>query len=98
TDDDATNNAVTYSLTDSAGGLFQIDPLTGAVTTAAAIDRESLSASVSITVRADSSDGSFATQTFSIAINDVNEFSVSTPVDGDTATADAVDENVSVGT
>jgi VCBS repeat-containing protein len=96
-DADATHNGVTYALTSNAGGLFAIDASTGVVTTAAAIDRESLGASVSIEVTATSADGSSAAHSFSIGINDVNEFNVTTPTDTDTA-ADAVDENVAVGT
>ncbi|MFN9913805.1 MAG: cadherin repeat domain-containing protein, partial [Pirellulaceae bacterium] len=78
-------------------GLFQIDINTGVVTTAAAIDREAIGATRSITVRATSSDGSAAEQTFSIAINDVDEFDVTVPTDTD-ATANNVTENVAVGT
>jgi VCBS repeat-containing protein len=96
-DADATTNAVTYSLTSNPGGLFAINSTTGAVTTAAAIDRETLGASVTIEVTATSADTSTAAQTFSIAINDVNEFSVSTPTDTNAA-VNAVDENASVGT
>src|SRR5258708_8714648 len=48
-------------------------------------------------VIATSADGSMAAKTFSIAINDVNEFAVSTPLDTDVA-ANAVDENVAAGT
>jgi VCBS repeat-containing protein len=96
-DADATNNDVTYSLSSNPGGLFAIDATTGVVTTAAAIDRESLGASASITVRATSADGSTADQAFSIAIDDVNEFAVTTPADTDAA-ADAVNENSVIGT
>src|SRR5205814_1979815 len=83
-------------LTDSAGGKFTIDSGTGVVTVAGAIDRE-VDASLSITVRATSEDGSHADQAFTIAVNDVNEFSVTTPLDTNAA-ANAVDENVAVGT
>src|SRR6202008_2720344 len=86
-----------YSLTSNPGGLFQINASTGVVTTAAAIDREAVGPSTSIQVTATSADGSTAAQSFSIAINDVNEFSVSTPVDNNGA-ANAVNENVAVGT
>jgi hypothetical protein len=95
-DADATTNAVSYSLTDSAGGKFAIDATTGVVTVAGAIDREA-TASLDITVRATSQDGSHADQVMSIAINDVNEFAVTKPVDSDLA-ADAVNENVAIGT
>ena len=94
---DATTNTITYSLTSNPDGLFQIDANTGVVTTAAAIDRETHGATRSITVQAASSDGSTATQTFSIAINDLDEFDVSVPTDADAA-ANEVDENVAIGT
>src|SRR6202008_4202649 len=86
-----------YSLTSNPGGLFQINASTGVVTTAAAIDREAIGPSTSIQVTATSADGSTAGQRLKIAINDVNEFSVSTPVDNNGA-ANAVNENVAVGT
>ena len=95
-DDDPTDNTVTYELTDNAGGRFAIDPVTGKVTVAGAIDREADGPSLDITVRATSSDGSFADKTFAIAINDVDEFDVSTPVDTD-ATANTVNENAAIG-
>src|SRR5436190_23256152 len=66
--------------------------MTGVVTTAEAIAREAIGPSTSIEVTATSTDGSTAAQSFSIAINDLNEFAVSTPVDSDNAT-NAVDEN-----
>ncbi len=94
---DATTNTITYSLTSNQDGLFGIDPNTGVVTTAAAIDREVHGGSRSITVQAASSDGSTSTRTFTIAINDLNEFSVSTPSDTDVS-ANQVDENVAIGT
>ncbi|MEB6608725.1 cadherin domain-containing protein, partial [Aeromonas sanarellii] len=95
-DADATTNAVTYSLSDNPGGLFAIDPATGVVTVAAAIDREALGASVNIEVTATSADGSSKAQTFTIAINDVDEFDVTTPTDTNAA-ANAVDENIAIG-
>ncbi|MCX7420895.1 MAG: cadherin domain-containing protein, partial [Planctomycetia bacterium] len=96
-DADATTNTVTYSLTSNPGGLFTIDPTTGVVTTAAAINRETVGASVTIQVTATSADTSTAAQTFTILINDLNEFAVSTPVDTN-ATTNAVNENVALGT
>src|SRR5207247_521087 len=95
-DADATTNTVSYSLIDSAGGKFAIDPTTGVVTVAGAIDREA-DASLNITVRATSADGSTADQVFAIAVNDVNEFAVTTSTDTN-ATANAVNENVAIGT
>src|SRR5207253_1116805 len=88
---------VSYALTSNPGGLFAIDPTTGVVTTAAAINRETVGASVTIQVTATSADTSTAAQSFTIAINDLNEFSVSTPVDSNAA-ANQVDENVAIGT
>src|SRR4029453_7424455 len=58
-DADATTNAVTYSLTNDAGGKFAIDAATGVVTVAGAIDRK-VDASLDIMVRATSADGSTA--------------------------------------
>ncbi|MDA0660590.1 MAG: cadherin domain-containing protein [Planctomycetota bacterium] len=94
---DSTNNTITYSLTSNPDGLFQIDASTGVVTTAAAIDRESHGAVRSITVQAASSDGSVASQSFNIAINDLDEYDVTVPTDTDAA-INAVDENVATGT
>ena len=96
-DADATTNGVTYSLTNSAGGKFAIDSTTGVVTVAGAINRETDGASLNITVLATSADTSTASQTFTIAINDANEFAVTTPVDSD-GTTNAVNENASNGT
>ena len=95
-DADATTNAITYSLTDSAGGRFTIHASTGVVTVAGAIDRET-AASYNITVQATSADTSYSTQTFTIAVNDVDEFDVGTVTDAD-ATVDAVNENAVNGT
>ncbi|MFM7740271.1 MAG: cadherin repeat domain-containing protein, partial [Planctomycetota bacterium] len=94
---DATTNTIIYSLTSNPDGLFQINSSTGVVTTAAAINREVHGASRNITVQATSSDGSSATQTFTIAINDLDEFDVTVPTDSD-ATLNNVNENVAVGT
>ncbi len=96
-DADATNSAITYSLTDSSGGRFQIDPNTGIITVAGSIDRETDGNSRTITIRATSQDGSFDEQNFSISIVDVDEFDVSTPVDND-PTANFVMEDASVFT
>ncbi|MBY0248397.1 MAG: DUF4347 domain-containing protein, partial [Nitrospiraceae bacterium] len=73
-DADATNNTITYGLTNNAGGRFQIDSATGVVTVlnGALLDYESAS-SHSITVRADSADGSFSTQIYTVNLNNVND-------------------------
>ncbi len=96
-DADGTNNTVTYSLTDDAGGKFQIDSSTGVVTVTGNAPDYEAGASHNITVRADSSDGSFATQSFTIAVLDVDEFDVTTPVDTDSA-PNQVAENSPVDT
>ena len=95
-DGDATTNGITYSLDDDAGGQFAIDPTTGVVTVAGAIDREA-GATRTITVRATSDDGSTTTQSYTIAINDLDEFDI-TPISDSDPTADAVDENAAIGT
>ncbi len=96
-DSDATDNNVTYSLTNNDGGRFAIDTNTGIVTVAGAIDREADGASRTITVRASSADGSFTDQNFTIGVNDLNEFDVTTPVDTD-STINGVNENAAIGT
>jgi Ca2+-binding RTX toxin-like protein len=75
---DGNSQAVTYSLTDDAGGRFGINSTTGLVTVAngSAIDFEVTTAH-NITVKATSADGSFTKQTFTINVNNVSEsFSV----------------------
>ena len=67
---------MTYTLDDSAGGLFAIDSGTGVVTVAGALDYETAT-NHNITIRATSTDGSFATEIFSISVTDVNESAVS---------------------
>jgi len=95
-DNDATTNAITYSLDDDAGGRFMIDADTVAVTVNGSLDYET-AASHSITVRATSIDGSFSTQSFTIAVNDVNESGVGSIGDTNGA-ADSVGENATAGT
>lgn len=95
-DPDGTDT-VGYSLDDNAGGLFAIDATTGVVTVAGAIDRETVGASLDIVIRATSTDNSFTTRIFTIAIGDVDEFDVTTPTDAD-ASPNQVDENVAIGT
>lgn len=72
-DSDATNNTITYSLVTDAGGLFKIDAVTGIVRVASSgIDYETASGHT-IVARATSSDGSFADESFSIAVANVVE-------------------------
>src|SRR5439155_1311787 len=94
---DINGGTITYSLTDDAGGRFAINASTGLVTVAngTLLDAEA-AGSHQITVQA--SDGTLtSSQTFTIAVSDVNEFSVSTPVDTD-AGSNNVSENVAAGT
>src|SRR6185503_907877 len=92
-DGDTTDNGVTYSLFNDAGGRFAIDGSSGVVTVAGSIDREVDGASLDITVRATSADSSTADTVFAIAINDVDEFNVSAPVDTDGTSGGSVNEN-----
>ena len=90
TDNDV-SDAVTYSLDDSAGGRFTIDPSTGVIRVAdnALLDAEAAQ-NHSVTVRTISADGSSNTATFTIAIgDDRTEFAVTTPTDS-VATANSV--------
>lgn len=93
-DADATNNGITYSLSSNPNGLFQIDPTSGVVSTAADIDRETHGATRTIKVTATSADGSTSEETFTIAIEDVNE--AATASDSD-ASPNVVSENLAAG-
>ena len=94
-DADATTNGVTYSLSDNAGGRFAINPTTGVVTVAGALDLAG--ASLGIEVTATSQDGSSAVKALTIAIEDANEFPVTVPGDADLA-PNTVAENAAIGT
>ena len=96
-DDADGTDTISYSLDDNDGGRFAIDSTTGIVTVAGGIDREADGASRSITVRATSTDGSFQTRIFTIAIDDVDEFDVG-PVSDSDAAANEVAENAVNGT
>ncbi|MEQ1661568.1 MAG: cadherin-like domain-containing protein [Thiobacillus sp.] len=73
-DADATNNGITYSLDNDAGGRFTIDGSTGVITVAngALLDYEAAT-NHAITVRAASSDGSSSTLILSISVTPVND-------------------------
>jgi VCBS repeat-containing protein len=64
------NNPVTYSLIDSADGRFAIDPVTGVVTVASALDFEFRTIHT-ITVGATDSLGAVQTATFTINVSNV---------------------------
>jgi Ca2+-binding RTX toxin-like protein len=100
TDADATTNVVTYafSSTGNPGGLFAINASTGVVTVAGALDYEAAT-SHTIEVVATSADGSSSTQSFTIAIGDVNENTGGVgPVSDVNGAANAVFENAVAGT
>jgi hypothetical protein len=65
---------MTYSLQDTSGGRYKIDPVTGVVTVddGTRIDFEAGNTNI-IIVKATSGDGSFKTKTFTISVNDVFE-------------------------
>ncbi|MDX1930802.1 MAG: cadherin domain-containing protein, partial [Pirellulaceae bacterium] len=87
-----------YSLIDDAAGRFAIDPNTGVVTVAdGSLLNFEVSPSHTITVRVTDSGGATYDETFTISLNDVNEFSVSVPTDVDAA-ANSVAENAAIGT
>ncbi len=96
-DADATNNTITYSLVNDDDGRFSIDPNTGVVQVAGAIDREADGPTRSITVRATSADGSFTDQAFTINIVDADEYDVTPPTDSNHA-ANVIAENSATGT
>ena len=98
TDNDLTNNAITYTLQDSAGGRFTIDGTSGVVTVAngTLLDYEA-DQSHNITVRATSEDGSFTDQVFTIAVTDADEFDVGTVTDTNDG-VNTVEENAANGT
>jgi len=73
---------VTYSLSDTAGGLFAIDPVSGIVTIAGTLDWEQAK-SHSIEVLASSTDGSSSRKRFEIALTNANEFLVGAVTDND---------------
>jgi Ca2+-binding RTX toxin-like protein len=71
---DINGGAVTYSLTNNAGGRFAIDSSTGVVTVAngALLDFETTT-SHTITVKAADTNGLFNTQNFTIGVTDAND-------------------------
>ena len=88
--DSGSSDAVTYSLADDAGGLFAIDPTSGVVTVAGALDAETAT-SHQIVVQA--SDGTHtSSETFTIEVLDVNEFAPTTPTDADPATNEVAED------
>src|SRR5258705_13861003 len=86
-----------YSLSDDAGGRFAIDSSTGVVTVAdgSLLDYETAT-SHAITVLATSSDGSTGSDSFTIAVTNLNDNPVVGPSDAD-AGANTVAENAAKG-
>ena len=86
------SDTVTYSLSDDAGGVFAIDPVSGVVTVADAslLDHESLTAHT-IEVVATSTDGSTSSRVYTISVADGDEFDVSAITDSD-GTANLISE------
>ncbi len=91
-------SVITYSLDSDAGGRFAINTSSGEVRVALGtlLDAES-STTHQIVVRATSSDGSFSTALFNIAVLDVNEFDITVPVDTNPL-SNTVNENAPQGT
>ena len=82
-DDPDSFDTVTYSLSNDAGGLFQIHATSGVVTTAAALDYES-SVNHTIEVTATSTDSTTSVLSFVIAVlDDTTEFSITQVLDSD---------------
>jgi len=96
-DADGSNNTITYTLDNNAGGRFAIHASTGVVTVAdgSLLDFED-AASHSIIIRASSADGSSITQSYTIGLSDVNEFAITTINDGN-ADANTVYEGAANG-
>ena len=98
TDADATDT-VTYSLTDDAGGRFAIDPTSGVITVAdsSLLDYETAT-SHTVTVQAQSTDGSTNSQTFTVNLTDDTSEAAVSAVSDDDATANSISESASNGT
>ena len=73
--DGDTGDRISYSLKDSSGGLFAIDPVSGLVAVAGNLDAEKAERH-NLTVMAASSDGSMIEKNFLVIVTDVNEFDV----------------------
>ncbi|WP_330927424.1 type I secretion C-terminal target domain-containing protein, partial [Candidatus Sororendozoicomonas aggregata] len=69
---DADGDVLTYSLVDDAGGRFAIDPQTGVITVAGALDY-AVASSHSVTVRVTDSLGGYADQVTTINVAQLNQ-------------------------
>jgi len=96
TDADA-GDTLTYALTDDAGGRFAIDADTGEITVAdgSLLDHE-VAASHDVTVQVTDAAGATYEETFSIAVNDLNDGLTVTGTSGtDTLTGSDEDDRIS---
>ena len=75
--------AISYALVNNPS-QFNIDPLTGIITTSEVLDFEA-AATYAVTVRATSADGSFNDANFNINVTNVNDNAIATPTDVDDA-------------
>ena len=103
-DGDGTNNTISYSFDNdsqtSADNLFSIASDTGIVTLAngTSLDYETAT-SHDIAVKASSSDGSSTTNTFTVAVTDVDEFDVSFATEPDADNSpNQISEDAAAGT
>ncbi|MDD9194513.1 cadherin domain-containing protein [Aliivibrio sp. S3MY1] len=101
---DADGDAVSYSLSDDANGLFVIDPVTGVVTVAGNLDHET-AASHTITVVATSTDGSTSEKDFTIGVENADGTTTGQgdtdnavgPVADTDSDANTISENAAIG-
>src|SRR5207253_2069105 len=93
--DTAHGDVLTYALTDNAGGRFAIDATSGVITVAngSLLDYEAAT-SHAVTVRVTDQGGLTTTQTFTLAVTDVNE----APSAITLASGGAIAENAANGT
>lgn len=98
TDADVTTNSITYSLAagQAHNDQFEIDPVTGEVTTLVGLDYES-GATRMIEITATSEDLSVITETFTVSVNDLPDSPVGPVTDIDGASGGAVAEDASIG-
>ena len=94
-DNDATNNTITYTLDNSAGGLFTVDGASGVLRLAGTLDYETATSHL-VVVRASSADGSTATASFTVTVANVNEQGVGTVTDSNGG-SNQVAENLPAG-
>ncbi|MFT5113079.1 MAG: hypothetical protein ACI8P9_002407 [Parasphingorhabdus sp.] len=101
-DADGSHNTISYSLSNDYGygahalEMFAIDPASGEITVAGALDREQVGDYI-IEVTAASVDGSSIREQFELSVGDVNEFDVGEVVDIDDD-PNTVGEDAAVGT